>query len=102
MTLNDATRPHRQRPRTAPRRTGPPDHNPPTHTRNGSDEPPRRINFSIPIPRVSGITALSSSAVLIEIARGDIPHGYVWPSVALAALGAAYDLGRRALDHHRP
>ncbi|MER6084082.1 hypothetical protein [Streptomyces sp. NPDC001833] len=48
---------------------------------------------------MTGLTALSSGALLIEIARGDIPPAYVWPCITLAALGAAYDLARRALDH---
>jgi len=92
LTSNDRSAPHRQRPRPAQTHTT---------TRDTNDNPPRRINISLPIPRITGLTAVSSGALLIEIARGDIPPAYIWPSIALAALGAAYDLARRALDQHQ-
>lgn len=98
VTTKKPARRHRQRPRSTRVRAELPHGKLPARTRK--DEPSGRINFSVPIPRASGFTALSSGALLIEIARGDIPTSYVWPCVALAALGATYDLARRALDRH--
>ncbi|MFF3991512.1 hypothetical protein ACFY0B_44085 [Streptomyces sp. NPDC001797] len=93
MSTNEPTRPLQQATRPAQTRHGPGTSRPSNET--------RRINLSIPIPRITGLTALSSSTLLLETARGDIPPAYTWPCITLTALGAAYDLIRRALDHHQ-
>ena len=48
-------------------------------------------------------TTGGGTGLLISFVTGDVEPTYVWPCIALAALGMAYDLARRALDqHHHP
>ena len=94
---NDRNAPHQQHPRPAQT----------THhdqETSGADAT-RRINVSIPLPRLSGIataaTTGGSTGLLVSFVTGDVQPIYVWPSVTLIALGMLYDLTRRALEQHQ-
>ncbi|WP_180686814.1 hypothetical protein [Streptomyces gossypiisoli] len=58
------------------------------------------------MPRRAALTGIATTGagtgLLISFVAGNVETAYVWPCVALAALGMTYDLARRALDqrHH--
>ncbi|MGW7276535.1 hypothetical protein ACWGH5_39330 [Streptomyces sp. NPDC054864] len=62
----------------------------------------RRIDLSFPVPRstvVSGASAVTGGTGLtVAIATGNVEPIYIWPCIALTALGMAYDLCRRMID----
>jgi hypothetical protein len=58
----------------------------------------RRMNVSFAVPRITGVSAVGAgSGLIVAVATGNVEPVYVWPCVALAGLGMAYDLGRRIL-----
>ncbi|MFG2351813.1 hypothetical protein [Streptomyces phaeochromogenes] len=62
----------------------------------------RRVSLSFSIPRstvISGASAVTGGAGLtVAIATGNVEPVFVWPCIALTALGMAYDLGRCLVD----
>ncbi|MEV0116830.1 hypothetical protein AB0H77_26895 [Streptomyces sp. NPDC050844] len=65
----------------------------------------RRVDLSFPLPRstvVSGASAVTGGTGLtVAIATGNVEPIYIWPCIALTALGMAYDLGRRMIDRRK-
>lgn len=58
----------------------------------------RQVNLSLPVPRITGVSAVGAgSGLIVAVATGNVEPVYVWPCVALAGLGMAYDLARRLL-----
>ncbi|MEV3915206.1 hypothetical protein [Streptomyces canus] len=68
---------------------------------------PRPVQLMVGGPGTTSLPGIATTGggagLLISFVTGDVEPTYVWPCVALAALGMAYDLARRALDqHHHP
>ncbi|MFD9584868.1 hypothetical protein ACFWBM_09335 [Streptomyces sp. NPDC059980] len=85
-----SSRPERAQPLPGRRK----EHDPGATTSPGE----RRVNVSFAIPRITGLSAVGGgSGLIVAVATGNVEPVYVWPCVALAGLGMAYDLGRRVL-----
>ncbi|MER5195007.1 hypothetical protein ACWD3J_21235 [Streptomyces sp. NPDC002755] len=67
----------------------------------------RRVwRLEVPAPRLPAIPTItavgSSGGLTTAIATGHVQPGVVWPAVALAIAGLAYDVAIRALNRPRP